>query len=382
MNDAGRDPPDTGAADRARRRSRRPAALEQRRARAGTASTDDVGRRPLQRPPLDHAGLHARARRTGSRSRPARRYTDTGLAAGTYYYRVTAEDAAGNISAGLRQASAIVTGGHARRRRRPSDLAATGALSAVALDLDGLHGQRRRRPLQRPPLDHAGLHARAPRTGSRSRPATTLTDTGLAAGTYYYRVTAEDAAGNVSAASDEASAVVTGDTTPPTAPASLTAGAGQSERVSARLDGRDRQRRRRPLQRPPLDGHRLHAERREPDRAADGHEATPTPASRPAPTTTASPPRTPPATSAPRPPQATATVTTPPPAGLVAAYSLRRGQRDDRRPTPPGPRNNGRASPVRPGRRPASTARRCRSTASNDMVTVAGRDRARPDDRR
>ena len=43
------------------------------------------------------------------------------------------------------------------------------------------------------------------RTGSRSRRGTTYTDTGLAAGTYHYRVTAEDAAGNVGPASNEAS---------------------------------------------------------------------------------------------------------------------------------------------------------------------------------
>ena len=43
---------------------------------------------------------------------------------------------------------------------------------------------------------------------------TSYTDAGLAAGTYYYRVTAEDAAGNVSPASNEASAAVT--TAPPT----------------------------------------------------------------------------------------------------------------------------------------------------------------------
>ena len=41
--------------------------------------------------------------RTASRSRPATSYTDTGLAAGTYYYKVTAEDAAGNVGAGLQR---------------------------------------------------------------------------------------------------------------------------------------------------------------------------------------------------------------------------------------------------------------------------------------
>ena len=45
---------------------------------------------------------------------------------------------------------------------------------------------------------------------------TSYTDTGLAAGTYYYKVTAEDAAGNVSSASNEATATVpASDTTPP-----------------------------------------------------------------------------------------------------------------------------------------------------------------------
>ena len=46
--------------------------------------------------------------------------------------------------------------------------------------------------------------------------STTYTDSGLAGGTYYYRVKAEDAAGNLSPASNEASATATTDTTPPT----------------------------------------------------------------------------------------------------------------------------------------------------------------------
>jgi chitodextrinase len=45
---------------------------------------------------------------------------------------------------------------------------------------------------------------------------TSFTDVGLAAGTYYYRVTAADGAGNVGPASSEASAVAAADTTAPT----------------------------------------------------------------------------------------------------------------------------------------------------------------------
>jgi fibronectin type 3 domain-containing protein len=46
--------------------------------------------------------------------------------------------------------------------------------------------------------------------------STTYTDTAVTAGTYFYVVTAQDVAGNVSAASNEAAVMVLADTTPPT----------------------------------------------------------------------------------------------------------------------------------------------------------------------
>ncbi|MBI3408481.1 MAG: fibronectin type III domain-containing protein [Planctomycetes bacterium] len=58
----------------------------------------------------------------------------------------------------------------------------------------------------------------APSVANRiAQPTTTsYVDTGLAAGSYYYRVTAQDVAGNVGAPSNEASVAVLGDTTFPT----------------------------------------------------------------------------------------------------------------------------------------------------------------------
>jgi hypothetical protein len=66
---------------------------------------------------------------------------------------------------------------------------------------------------------------------------TSYSNVGLATGTYYYRVQAEDAAGNLSTASNEASAAVTGDTTAPTvsitAPSAGATVSGSSVSVTA-----------------------------------------------------------------------------------------------------------------------------------------------------
>ena len=66
---------------------------------------------------------------------------------------------------------------------------------------------------------------------------TSFTDTPLTPGTYYYRVTARDAAGNISAPSAEVNATVTGDTTPPTVSiTSPAAGASVSGTVTVAAD--------------------------------------------------------------------------------------------------------------------------------------------------
>ena len=90
----------------------------------------------------------------------------------------------------------------------PTGLTATGGARQGDAHLDGVDRRRRRRQVQRLPLDDLGLHAGRREPDRAADDGTSYTDIGLAAGTYYYKVTADDTAGNTSAASNEASAVV------------------------------------------------------------------------------------------------------------------------------------------------------------------------------
>ena len=121
-------------------------------------------------------------------------YTDAGPTPGTYYYRVTAEDAAGNIGAASNQATAVVTG-DVTPPGAPGTLQATGALGSASLSWGAANDNAASfATTSTARLSRAS--SRASRTGSRSRPGRRYTDV-VAAGTYFYRVTAEDAAGNV-----------------------------------------------------------------------------------------------------------------------------------------------------------------------------------------
>ena len=132
---------------------------------------------------------------------------DSGLAAGTYFYRVTAEDAAGNVGPAGNEASGSATT-DTTPPTAPTGLSATGTPGQVVLawgaasDAGGIARYN----------VHRGTTAGfTPTTANRiAQPTTTsYTDTGLAGGTtYYYRVTAQDNAGNVGAPSNEANATV------------------------------------------------------------------------------------------------------------------------------------------------------------------------------
>ena len=134
-------------------------------------------------------------------------YVDSGLAAGTYYYRVTAEDAAGNISAPTAALAVTVPAADTAPPSAPSGLSASTVVGSAtvswtaATDNVGVARYNVHRSTT------AGLRPRLP-TESVSPPARATPTRGSPAGTYYYRVTAEDAAGNVSAPSAQLTATV------------------------------------------------------------------------------------------------------------------------------------------------------------------------------
>ena len=141
-------------------------------------------------------------------------FADTGLAAGaTFYYKVTAEDAAGNVGPASNEATATVS--DPIPPSAPGTLVATGGFNQAALSWGAATDNV---GVVRYNVHRATTSGFTPTSGNRiAQPTgTSFTNTGVAPGTYYYKVTAEDAAGNVGPVSNQASAVVVADTTPPT----------------------------------------------------------------------------------------------------------------------------------------------------------------------
>ena len=148
-------------------------------------------------------------------------YTDPGLAPGTYYYRVTAEDAAGNVGRASSQATGVVTG-DVTPPGAPGTLQATGALGTANLSWGAATDNV---AVVRYNVHRSTVAGFVPGVSNRiAQPTGTSYTDPVAAGTYFYRVTAEDAAGNVGAPSNEASATVTSDTSAPTVAVTAPAG--------------------------------------------------------------------------------------------------------------------------------------------------------------
>ena len=145
-------------------------------------------------------------------------YTDT-VAAGTWYYKVAAEDAAGNVGPASNESSAAV--GDTAAPSAPGTLSATGTIGKATLSWGAATDNV---GVVRYNVHRGTTSGFTPSTANRiAQPAGTSYADTVAAGTYYYKVTAEDAVGNVGPASNEAAAIVTADTTAPTAPGGLAA---------------------------------------------------------------------------------------------------------------------------------------------------------------
>ena len=157
-------------------------------------------------------------------------YSDTGLGAGSYSYRVRAADAAGNLSAYSNIATGVIPDTQAPTA--PSNLTAT-AVSATQINLSwtastdnvGVTGYLVERCQGASCTTFAQIGTSA---------VTTYSDTALTASTSYsYRVRATDAASNLSAYSNVASATTSGvDTQPPTTPGNMTATAISGSQVN------------------------------------------------------------------------------------------------------------------------------------------------------
>uniref|UniRef100_UPI00130068BB CBM96 family carbohydrate-binding protein n=1 Tax=Homoserinimonas sp. OAct 916 TaxID=2211450 RepID=UPI00130068BB len=151
-------------------------------------------------------------------------YVDSGLAAGTYYYKVTAVDAAGNVSAGSAAAEAVIEAAPPVDTEAPSVPSAVTATVSGSAATVGWTASTDNVAVTGYTVYRGATAAFVPGAGTKVADVTgtSYVDSGLAAGTYYYKVTAVDAAGNVSAGSAAAEAVVAG---PPGEPVVLTVGA-------------------------------------------------------------------------------------------------------------------------------------------------------------
>jgi fibronectin type 3 domain-containing protein len=145
-------------------------------------------------------------------------YTDT-PPNGTYFYKVVAEDAAGNASPESNQAEATV--GDFVPPSGPGALTAIGSIGKATLTWGAASDNV---GVVRYNVHRSTTAGFTPSQANRiAQPATTSYTDATSTGTYFYKVTAEDAAGNVGPASNEASATVTADTQAPSAPAGLNA---------------------------------------------------------------------------------------------------------------------------------------------------------------
>lgn len=154
--------------------------------------------------------------------------TDSGLTAGsTYYYRVVASDLAGNTATSPSATTGLaVTLSDTQAPSAPAGLVSTSqTTSSIALSWTASTGNPVGESITYKVYRSTSSTGTYSQVGSNTT-NTTLTDSGLAAGTmYYYKVSATDAAGNASAQNPSTgygiATTAAADTQPPTVPTGL-----------------------------------------------------------------------------------------------------------------------------------------------------------------
>lgn len=147
-------------------------------------------------------------------------WTDPAVPIGTWFYKVVAVDTAGNASAASAAASVSVAAPpDTEAPSVPADLATSVSGTSAALTWSASTDNVAVTGYQVYRGSSAGFVADAS-SKIADTTNTSYADSGLAVGTWYYRVTASDAAGNVSAASGSVAATIAA---PPVEPVVLTA---------------------------------------------------------------------------------------------------------------------------------------------------------------
>ena len=140
------------------------------------------------------------------------------VAAGTYYYRVVAADAGGNVGPASNEATGTATAD--QPPSAPGTLSAVGGLGRVTLAWGAATDDV---GVARYDVYRGTTPGFTPAAANRiAQPTTTTYQDNVAAGTYYYRVIAADTAGQSGAASNEATGTAAADQ-PPSAPGTLSA---------------------------------------------------------------------------------------------------------------------------------------------------------------
>jgi hypothetical protein len=176
-----------------------------------SASTDDVGVTGYSVYRGTTPGFTADATSRIAQDLTDPSYTDPALPQGTYYYKVQAKDGVGNVSSLSNEAQASITGPDGGPPSTPTNLSATvsgGSVSlswSAATDDIGVTGYA---------IYRGTSSSFTPSVANRVTDVTglTYTDSGRPLGTFYYKVRAKDAVGNLSDPSSAASASVVANT--------------------------------------------------------------------------------------------------------------------------------------------------------------------------